>query len=214
MTESWIPRVREWMENSGTSQGDLARALDCTRGAVGHYLAGRRQPTLAQLERIAIAIGVHPAWLLYGIGPSRVEEDAAAYRLLPRTEFGLPLLSEVHPDLPPRNLGYLDIEPLGKRCYGVQLQPGKGTPRAYEGETLILDPDSTPHPGDEVMVGFADGHSGLYELISAFGSSVTLCSVYDRMARRSCHTREITYWHRVIGVLRRNTLPMRNVSDE
>jgi len=214
MTESWIPRVREWMENSGTSQGDLARALDCTRGAVGHYLAGRRQPTLAQLERIAVAIGVHPAWLLYGIGPSRVEEDAAPYNNLPRPEFGLPLLEEVSTEDPAQNRGYLDIDPLGKRCYGVLLRPGKGTPRAYEGETLILDPDSTPHPGDEVMVGFADGSSGLYELVSAFGSRITLCSVYDRRVRHNCQTREISYWHRVIGVLRRDALPMRRLSGE
>ncbi len=214
MTESWIPRVREWMENSGTSQGDLARALECTRGAVGHYLAGRRQPTLAQLERIAIAIGVHPAWLLYGIGPSQVEEEAAPYRHLPRPESGLPLLFEVGTEVPPKSLGYLDIGPLGKRCYGVLLQQGSGTPRAYEGKTLILDPDSPPHPGDEVMVGFADGSSGLFELVSALGSRITLCSVYDRRLRRDCLTREISYWHRVIGILRRDALPLCRHSDE
>ena len=58
MGETWIDRVRQWMTASGTSQGSLARALDCTRGAVGHYLAGRRQPTLAQMEQLSAPDGL------------------------------------------------------------------------------------------------------------------------------------------------------------
>lgn len=52
------------------TQEKLAERLDVTQGTVGHWLKGRRSPeTLDMYEKLADAIGLHPAWLLYGVGP-------------------------------------------------------------------------------------------------------------------------------------------------
>ncbi|WP_445083930.1 helix-turn-helix domain-containing protein [Candidatus Vondammii sp. HM_W22] len=48
MRRNWFDRAKECMKLAGVSQGTIAEALGCTRGAVGHYLSGRRNPTLSQ----------------------------------------------------------------------------------------------------------------------------------------------------------------------
>ena len=42
----------------GMSQGDICRALDLDRGYVSSLENGKRNPTLATIERIAGALGV------------------------------------------------------------------------------------------------------------------------------------------------------------
>ena len=52
----------------GLTQEKLAESLGVTQGTVGHWLNARRAPdTLAMYEQLAKALGVSPAWLLYGI---------------------------------------------------------------------------------------------------------------------------------------------------
>jgi len=46
------------------SQGQLARALGITQGAVSHYEAGRNAPTLGTLVEISAALGCKPSTLL------------------------------------------------------------------------------------------------------------------------------------------------------
>ncbi len=208
MSENWIDRVRQWMKASATSQGSLARALDCTRGAVGHYLAGRRQPTLTQMERIARVMEVHPAWLLYGVGQEHVDENIPAYQAGPAPEFTLRVLGGNTSSLAAQPASLLDLRALSERCYGFKVELDRGTTRAYEGEILVLDPQSVPQPGDEVLVGFPDSDTSLYELVSVQGDRITLGSLNNRRRRRECTPRELAFMHRVIAIVRRDSLPM------
>ena len=50
-----IKRIRT---EKGMSQGDICRALDLDRGYVSSLESGKRNPTLAMIERIAGALGV------------------------------------------------------------------------------------------------------------------------------------------------------------
>lgn len=50
-----IKRIRT---EKGMSQGDICRALDLDRGYVSSLEGGKRNPTLAMIERIAGALGV------------------------------------------------------------------------------------------------------------------------------------------------------------
>lgn len=199
------------MKTSGTSQGSLARALDCTRGAVGHYLAGRRQPTLSQMERIAGVMHAHPAWLLYGIGPVGVTDERSPDQRESQVSLGLHVMAgnTAHPANRPDHV--LELTDLAKRCYGVSVESGNGTPRAYEGEILVIDPDALPHPGDEVLVGFSDGTSLVFELIATQGGRIILGAMHDRRSLRECDPNELTFMHRVVAVVRRDAFPQHSV---
>lgn len=50
-----IKRIRT---EKGMSQGDICRTLDLDRGYVSSLEGGKRNPTLAMIERIAGALGV------------------------------------------------------------------------------------------------------------------------------------------------------------
>ena len=75
MDGDWTGRARAQMRARGVSQQDLSRLLECTRGAVGHYLSGRRHPSLEQMEIIARELGVDLLWLLRGDPPGGVADS-------------------------------------------------------------------------------------------------------------------------------------------
>jgi len=50
-----MKRIRE---DKQMSQGDICRALKCDRAFISNLEAGKGNPTLATIERVAIALGV------------------------------------------------------------------------------------------------------------------------------------------------------------
>lgn len=50
-----IKRIRE---DKGMSQGDICRALNMDRGYMSRIESGQKNPTLANIEKIAKALGV------------------------------------------------------------------------------------------------------------------------------------------------------------
>lgn len=61
-------RARSTRAERGLSALGLAKAAGLTDGAVRSVESGR-QPSLATLEALAVALGVSPAWLAFGTGP-------------------------------------------------------------------------------------------------------------------------------------------------
>lgn len=74
------------------TQESLAVQMGLTQGTIGHWLNGRRSPdTLADYEKLAVALEMHPAELLYGINPEQAigkesAEFAKAWEGLPTKE--------------------------------------------------------------------------------------------------------------------------------
>lgn len=58
--EKWQDRVRSLMKKRGVTQDALTSVLSVsTRGAVGHYLSGRREPSLDQFTALASYFSVN-----------------------------------------------------------------------------------------------------------------------------------------------------------
>ena len=55
------------MKKAGITQEKLAEELQMTQGGVQHWLAGTRQPSLEDINRIAAVINATPAWLTHGL---------------------------------------------------------------------------------------------------------------------------------------------------
>ena len=55
----WYMRANARAKRLGVTQVQLAKALGVeTRGAVGHYLTGRRQPSLSQVVALSNELGI------------------------------------------------------------------------------------------------------------------------------------------------------------
>lgn len=76
------------MKALGMTQEELAGKMGITRGAVTHYLAGRRQPPLQQFQKIAAILKVSPAWLQFGVTtaknhPAQAKKEKNSQKKLP-----------------------------------------------------------------------------------------------------------------------------------
>ena len=54
----WYKKAKAALKSRGIRYIDLAAMLDCTEGAVGHYLNGRREPSVETLRIIAEQAGI------------------------------------------------------------------------------------------------------------------------------------------------------------
>jgi len=81
--DTWQDRARGIMKEKGITQEALMLALGVTtRGAVGHYMKGRREPSLDQMIALAKHLGVQLEWLLSGRLPKKPETTATPEELL------------------------------------------------------------------------------------------------------------------------------------
>lgn len=75
MDDSWRERFNrryaELHREEGLTQEALAVAVGVTQSTIAHWKNGRRTPdSLSQFEKLAHALGWHPAYLLYGVTAS------------------------------------------------------------------------------------------------------------------------------------------------
>lgn len=57
-------KLKERAEQLGISNAEAARRYDLDERRYAHYVAGRREPDLATLVKIAQTLGTTPNWLL------------------------------------------------------------------------------------------------------------------------------------------------------
>ena len=67
----WTLRIKTRMKELNMTQEMLASKMSITRGAITHYLSGRRVPPLKQFQKLAVILKVDPAWLQYGTTDSK-----------------------------------------------------------------------------------------------------------------------------------------------
>lgn len=65
------------MKEAGITQERLAQEFGLTPAAIQKWLAGDRQPSLEQINRIARALNVTQTWMTYGLDSSQTTEGLA-----------------------------------------------------------------------------------------------------------------------------------------
>jgi SOS-response transcriptional repressor LexA len=78
--KEWPERVKLRMKELSLTQEMLAKQMEVTRGAIAHYLGGRRVPPTKQFQKLARILQTDPVWLQYGIDPAKDPEAAKAYK--------------------------------------------------------------------------------------------------------------------------------------
>lgn len=158
-------QIKAVRQNRGLSQEELARAIGATKSAVSRYEAGKREPSLDQLQAIASALGVSVNYLLgyateWVIIPGRLkfieinnpESSDIRYDIeatdQEALEYGLQLLQNAGVSVPaytPQALVLADMEKLnydGQQKAVERVRELTEIPR-YRAETV---PQSTPAP--------------------------------------------------------------------
>ncbi|WP_392404605.1 LexA family protein [Edwardsiella piscicida] len=94
MKTTWHEIAKERMKALNMTQEELAESLEITKGAVSHWLTGRREPCLADLSKIFNYLGIDGITLnsdgTFGMAG---ETPPPARKVVP--EYAYPLLSKV-----------------------------------------------------------------------------------------------------------------------
>lgn len=92
MNENIIARIKQIMAVKGISQAELVRRTGIRASSISDWLAGKYTPKQDKIDLMAAALGVSPAWLMYGkeeIEPYYIDPETAvlAQELKNRPEF-------------------------------------------------------------------------------------------------------------------------------
>jgi SOS-response transcriptional repressor LexA len=153
---TWATRIKERMKDLGLTQEALAEKMGITRGAITHYLAGRRQPPLNQFQKLATILKTEPAWLQFGISTSGAKTKKG---IVEQAKNPLPILSwkqiaegnkEAKEFL---QHFYVDQSQWhGLRVKGDSMTAPANQSRSFhDGDIIIVDPDKTVGHGDFVV---------------------------------------------------------------
>ncbi len=159
MNKSWLDRAKQLINKHGVSHESIAEDLGCTRGAVSHYLNGRRKPSLLQIEKIAQSLNVEPCWLMFGKGCNSIGET-----LKPRFSVAtIPekLLNNQQSNHHP----FLKMDDLNRKIYGLSVHGEQWKPRFQHKEVIIIHPEAALESGAEVWVNFHNGNSDILTLL-------------------------------------------------
>jgi len=200
---NWIERARVRMKEIGLSQEMLANALGCTRGAVGHYLSGRREPSLERLGIIAETLGLDTKWMVFGEDEwGGIGEPVQAYgdALLKDRRY-VPVRGTTAAGHGRRRFGMLDLAGCSG-AYALLVEGSTWDPRIREGDVISLCPDRIPQPGDEVWVEYSDGGRDLRVLVRFRDDEVVLESVTEQRQRQILNRGDIKSMHYLLAVFR------------
>lgn len=181
----------------GIPQEKLAKNLGCTRGAIGHYLSGRRNPTFEQLDKIAHLLNVNPAWLLYGSTEEGIREDNAKYT----ANSLVPITGTTETGSNNKILGHLKIPKATPESYALITTSSNWAPRIHEGETIFLVPEQNPEPGDEVLIKHM-GELRFCNLIKQTAKQITISDLSNVDHRHVLKKKDINFVHTIVAVFR------------
>ena len=185
---NWAARIKSRMKELDMTQEMLANKMGITRGAITHYLSGRRVPPLKQFQRLATILKVDPAWLQYGAGDSKESPKKGGKKQKSVGAHKIPLLSwnQVSDFLKGKiqldeKLEYVphffsDSEQwFALKVKGDSMtSPSHHAKNFYEGEIIIVDPERTAEHGDFVVALMAGGKEATFKQYVVDGGTAYL----------------------------------------
>lgn len=166
---TWLTRVERRMAELGLTQEDVADKVGLSRGAIGHYLTGRRQPPLNQFAKLAAALGVSPSWLQFGT--SETEQTQQPKDLIPILSWkqtnNLRAQDEINDGEAKEYVPHFYTDQ--PNWYALRVNGDSMTAPTWhgksfnEGDILIVDPEKTPTLGDFIIVIINDADEATFK---------------------------------------------------
>jgi len=83
MSDEWLSRLNSAMRRAkakGVTQTEIAQKIGIKQPTLANWLAGRKEPSLAMIDRVSVALDITTIWLLHGEGV--VQLNSAQYEKL------------------------------------------------------------------------------------------------------------------------------------
>ena len=163
---TWADRIKSRMKELELTQEELAGKLGITRGAITHYLAGRRVPPLRQFQKLASVLKSDPAWLQFGTTsgdikqdkPNKSEAHDKKLSTIPIVSWEQAAnLSDVRKLVKTSKLEFVkDIHTIHPHWYALRVKGDSmtapsGNKSFHAGDIILVDPEATPKHGDFVI---------------------------------------------------------------
>lgn len=184
---NWRTRALKLMKERDVTQDDLRKPLGVkTRGAVGHYLAGRRKPSIEQLTALAGVLKTTVAELTGESDPSAARGSYRGIEIADdRGGSGLcPLVSWVDAGRPASNIDQSQPAeadewfpcpvPHSDDTFVLRVRGDSMSPEYREGELIFVDPSVEAKHGDDVVVHFGDRDETTFKQLRQEGSRAYL----------------------------------------
>jgi SOS-response transcriptional repressor LexA len=185
--ETWIELVKERMRQRRLTQEQLAERVDCSQGAINHWLSGRRKPDLDTMNRILKELGEVDLEVVQIL---RVNEQSGPYHLKPppgtpewaisQAGYRYPLLewaaaADPKPSIAVYSTGVShvsDYQAAGPAFWlqvtgeSMSASHGRSVPA---GSLILVDPCVQPQAGKLVLVSAPDQQQAVFRELQEEG---------------------------------------------
>ena len=100
--------------------------------------------------------------------------------------------------------GFVPFPTKSSSAYALRCRGDSMKPRIKDGEFVIVDPEVTPSPGDEVLVKSKDGRVMVKELLYVRDDAVHLLSVNEAHGKMSIPLPDVERLHYVAAIAKRS----------
>ena len=109
MNENIIARIKMLMAAKEISQAELVRRTGIRASSVSDWLSGKYTPKQDKIDLVAAALGVSPAWLMYGkddteLEPYYLDPETARLAQAAANDPDMHLLLDAKRDLSPEDM--------------------------------------------------------------------------------------------------------------
>ncbi|MBC3436081.1 helix-turn-helix transcriptional regulator [Pseudomonas sp. BW16M2] len=206
-------RIKQFRKAKHLTQQALAIACGWeSQSRVGNYERGIREPNLADIERMATALGVTLGDLLEGTEESSTAPSTNISFARRALEGAVPVVGYAQLgvngyfealDFPAgHGDGYLNIHSDDPKAYGLKVTGDSMHPRIKNGEYVLVEPSKAYFSGDEVMVRTTNGRTMIKEFIYLRDGMYRFDSVNAEHAPIHIAEDEIEHIHLVGGILK------------
>lgn len=157
MKRQWNEFVREKMVEKNLKQDDIAEALDRTQGSIGHWLTGRRTPNFDDVAKMLNVVGVDQVILNSDGLITTLDNDELEIIGKPKDGI-IPVVGEAtmgHDEtvrLEELRTGYINLYSADPDAYAVRGKGSSMEPRIKSGEYIVIEPNTPPMNGDDVLI--------------------------------------------------------------
>lgn len=164
---TWYDLAKERMKALGVTQEDIAVHLGITKGAVSHWLNGRRQPTLQEISEIFNRLGIKDP-VFNTDGTFSLQHGENPDTLPPEPQYSYPLFTSVQAGSFSAVGSFTEKDAAewvsttrkaSERAFWLTVEghsmtaPAGSKPSFPEGMLILVDPDEDVNPGDFCVAG-------------------------------------------------------------
>ena len=207
-------RLRAARDAGNLDQAKLAEKIGVVARTLQRWEKGEQIPDGVSITRIAKATGVHPTWLLTGLGekfpapphPENVFVLSSSQRRKSRL-VDLPLVSAVpagkvatmfHPDYVDNYVTVDDVK--DPQAFALKVKGNSMAPRIEDGDVVIVSPQQEPHNGD-ICVIRVDGEDTL-KRVKFEGSYLHLVPLNPEFEPVTVKKRDVNFVWKVVKLIK------------